>query len=401
MSIHRRLVALFCGSQFISLISGEIYMVSVIWMSSSLAGKNAGYIPAMMATALLMGSMSGGILPRRWNNQDVMHGANIVRAGLIALFVVEAHIYGVSLLLLIITSALVAAATALYDPALQGLIPRIVSSPAERHTLNSLLDATKQTARILGPSIVAIGSVAVGISSFFVMSAIGFLVSAAGLRAFSEYSEGELNRPTPTLGELNFGSGIRAILSKWHMTYAVVADFVGNIGWSMGVLLGMALLYQESSHTPLFSYGLMMTSMGVGSLVSNIILARFYPKNPPIWIVTSRLIFGFGVVLLSYSTSNIYVVVVSVLMSFNGPFHRLALLNIIQSEFSGATIPAVYRLQMISMSGGLLVGYVTSPVMFATFGVHRSIFLSGLLSLSLGLLGVISIAIRRRSHIRN
>lgn len=327
-----------------------------------------------------------------------MQAANVIRGALITAFVVGSFAYGASLPLLLLVSSLVAVASAVYDPALQGLIPSIVSSPSERHTLNSLLDATKQTARILGPSIVAVGSMVVGIGAFFITSASGFLLSAAGLRLFAHASKGELSGEAAASDRVSLLSGIEAVFSKRRMIYAVVADFLGNIGWSMGVMLGMALLYQTSSQAPLLSYSLMMTAMGIGSLVSNIILTRFYPHSPIVWLITSRFLFGVGVIMLPYSTSGIYVVLVSIMTSFNGPFHRLALLNIIQSEFSGAVIPAVYRFQMIAMSGGLLIGYLASPFMFSTLGVQASVVSSGVLSLGLGCLGAGALVMGKRNR---
>jgi MFS family permease len=151
----RRIASLW-GAQLLSGTGAEFYMVAVIWIASSLIGREAGYVSAMQAGALLVGSLFGGIVTDRWRYSTTMIGVSIVRATLL-LTLSCATAYGfMSLPLLVITAGLIALATAVYDPALQATLPVLAPEPAKWHAVNGLFDATRRIARIAGPSLIAL-----------------------------------------------------------------------------------------------------------------------------------------------------------------------------------------------------------------------------------------------------
>ena len=324
----RRIAALW-GAQLLSATGAEFYMVAVIWIASSLIGRDAGYISALQAAALLTGSLFGGILTDHWPHRTTMIGVSLIRAFLLLLLAVTTAFGVMSLPLLAITAGLIALATAVYNPALQATLPVLAPEPATRHTVNGLFDATRRMARILGPSLIALINGLVPIGQFFTITATGFLVSVfgvwRGLRG-ADIPAPATGRGVSAVKDAVVG-GALAMRGHAVMYYGLAADFMGNVTWSMGVLLGMALYLRATSPTPLTDYGLMMTAYGFGNLAANLVLASRHPKHPLLWLVTSKLTFGLGVLLMPLAPDRAWLMTFAALAAVNGPFENLALLE--------------------------------------------------------------------------
>lgn len=388
-------VGLLWGAQLLSATGAEFYMVAVIWIASGLIGGDAGYVSALQSSALLAGSLFAGVLTDRWRHATTMVGASLFRAALLLLLAAASGFGFMSLPLLAVIAGFVALATSVYDPALQATLPVLAPGTAVRHAVNGLFDATRRMARILGPSLIALVNGLVPIGQFFAITAGAFLVSAFGVKAALR----DLEVPAPEQHR-GWASAIDAVIggarAVWHhrlMHFGLAADFIGNVTWSMGVLLGMALYLRASSPDPLTAYGLMMSAYGAGNLAANLVLAGFTPRRPLLWLVMSKLTFGLGVLLMPFAPNIAALMACAALAAVNGPFENLALLHIIQHDFPPQRIAQVYRLQMCAVFGGSLAGYLAAPTLFAAFGLTPVIATLGAITLATGLVGLV---LRRR-----
>jgi MFS transporter, DHA3 family, macrolide efflux protein len=148
----------------------------------------------------------------------------------------------------------------------------------------------------------------------------------------------------------------------------------------------------------------MMTAYGVGNLAANVVLAGRHPKRPLLWLVASKLTFGFGVLLMPFAPDRTWLMAFAALAAVNGPFENLALLHIIQHDFPPQRIAQVYRLQMCSVFGGLLIGYLVAPSLFGLFGLGATIMIIGAVTLATGIVGLglaWLLASRQRSNVRS
>jgi MFS family permease len=385
-----RRIAFLWSAQLLSATAAEFYMVAVIWIASSLIGRDAGYVSALQAAALLVGSLFGGIVTDRWKHGSTMIGVSLVRAALLLVLSGAAALGFMNLPLLALIAGLVALATATYDPALQATIPVLAPDSAKRHAVNGLFDATRRMARILGPSLIALVNGLVPIGQFFTITAGGFVLAAVTVRAGLKGAA--IPGPSPGTGlpavvDAVVG-GLRAVRRHEVMHFGLLADFIGNVTWSMGILLGMALYLRETSTDPLTDYGLMMSAYGIGNLAANLALAGRHPTRPILWLVISKVAFGTGVLLLPFAPDREWLMAFAALAAINGPFENLALLHIIQHDFP-QRIAQVYRLQMCAVFGGLLVGYLGGPSLFGAFGIGPIISAVGAATLLTGLFGLV------------
>jgi DHA3 family macrolide efflux protein-like MFS transporter len=382
-------IASLWGAQLLSATGAEFYMVAVIWIASSLIGREAGYISGMQAAALFVGSLFGGIVTDRWRHSATMIAVSLIRAILLLVLSLASAFDAMSLPLLAITAGCVALATAVYDPALQASLPILAPEPAKRHAVNGLFDATRRMARIIGPSLIALVNGLVPIGQFFTITAAAFMLSALGVNRGLK----GMNIPAPATGRGSaaldaVSGGALAVRRHRLMYYALFADFVGSAAWSMGLLLGMALYLRATSASSLTDYGLMMTAYGIGNLAANIVLAGRCPKRPLLWLVTAKLTFGLGVMLMPFAPDRIWLMAFAAFAAVNGPFEHLAQLHITQHDFPLQQIAQVYRLQICAASGGLLVGYLAAPSLFALLGIGATITMIGSVTLITGVIGL-------------
>jgi MFS family permease len=388
--LAERRIALLWGSQLFSATGAEFYMVAVVWIATSLIGRDAGYISALQAGALLIGSLFGGVLTDRWRFKTTMIATSLIRALLLVVLSAAGMLGLMSLPLLAIVAGLVALATSAYDPALQGTLPVLAPEPRLRHAVNGLFDATRRMARILGPSLIALVNGIVPIGQFFTITAAGFLLAAIGVgRSLKgvEIPPTSTGRGFAAVRDALSG-GLRATRGHAVMRYGLIADLVGNIAWSMGFLLGMALYLRATSADPLTDYSLMMTAYGLGNLGANLVLVSLRPQRPALWLVGSKLIFGAGVMLLPFAPDRAWLMAFAAFAAINGPLENLALLHIMQHDFPPQRLSQVYRLQMCAVFAGSLIGYLAAPSLFGQFGVGVMITAVGAATFAMGILGL-------------
>ena len=70
-----------------------------------------------------------------------------------------------------------------FSPALQSTIPTLVRDRGAQQAINGLFDATYRIARLVGPMVAALLHLFLPVIHFLTATALGFLVSAAALRA--------------------------------------------------------------------------------------------------------------------------------------------------------------------------------------------------------------------------
>ena len=395
--LRSRAVVLVWTSQILAATGTEFYMVAVIWIATSMIGRDAGYVSALISGTLLFGSLFGGILTDRWRAGTTMVAASLARAVVLGAFAAAALAGSLSLLLLGGLAILVSLASALFEPALQSAIPVLAADPDERHAANSLFDATRRVARILGPSLIALVGTAVPIGDFFIVTAGAFLVSAAcvaaGLRRIELPPREPVHGVAGVLDSLT--GGWHAVRTHPVMAYGLFASFVGNIGWGLVIVLGLVLHLRATVAEPLAAYGLAMTAYGVGNVLASVVLAGQRPR-PVAWIVLAKLMFGTGVALMPFAGGQATLMLCAFFAAFNGPLENLSLFHMIQNDFPAQRLAQVFRLMMAMVFSGGLVAYLAAPTLYAAFGVERTMTGIGLVIVAVGLAGL-PLALRRGS----
>jgi hypothetical protein len=388
--VHRPIALLWTG-QVLAATGAEFYAVAVVWVAADFIGNDAGYLSALQAGGLLVGSLFGGVVTDRWRHGTTMITADLMRAALVLGLSIASLFHVMSLPLLVAMAGSVSLLTAGFDPSLQASLPSLAEDPILRHATTGLFDATKRMARIMGPSLIALVNGILPTGQFFTVTAATFLLSALAVHAVRRRLPADAPHRTETGVAAIIDSiigGFRAVRGHPVVIYGLLSNLVGNATWAMGFLLGMVLYLRETDPEPLTTYGLMMTSYGVGNMVSNLILASMPPGRPAARIVASRVIFGTGILLMPLVHGRFWLMAVSAFAALNGPLGDLSMLHLLQTCFPPHRLAQVYRMQMCVIFTGMLLAYLAAPTLFATVGLGQTIVASGAASALSGVLGL-------------
>ncbi|XUX72571.1 MFS transporter (plasmid) [Agrobacterium sp. rho-13.3] len=387
--------ALWAGQAFAA-IGAEFYSVALVWTAADILATQAGYISAVHAGVILVGAFLSGYWADLCRRSTAMVAADVLRAGT-ALFLGAAYGLGaINAGVLIGAAALVALATAVFDPALQASIPALIKEPQLRHQANSLFDATKRMARILSPvAIAAVASIAPK-SYLFAITGLAFLGSLTMTLKVRPALDAD---GSPAFAAPGLVAGMRLVLAERLVIASLAGLVVSNFTWGLGMLLGMALFLRQTSPTPLGDYGLIMAAYGVGNLATNLWLASQTPQRPAVWLIVSKLTFGIGICLLPFADSLATAMIIAAFAATNGPLENLAVLHLVQSRFPLDRLRYVFRIVLGATFGGLFIAYAASPVLFALYGLRPMIVAAGALSLGAGVLGLVAYATVRHRQL--
>src|SRR5471032_1118622 len=150
-------MALLWGGLSLSALGDQLYAVALTWIAVGVLGSSAGYLSALQALVVLLAVLGIGRWADRWDQQRSMVVADLSRA-CVLLAVVAAGLAtgGPSAVQLIVAIVVLAIGQAVFQPALQAVLPTLVTDPRRLPAANGLLDATDRSARLLGPGLVAL-----------------------------------------------------------------------------------------------------------------------------------------------------------------------------------------------------------------------------------------------------
>ena len=137
----RTILTLWAG-QALSDAGSELYRLGAIWLAVGMAGADAAWLPIAQSAAMLAVALGAGALIDGLSSRKVMIWADLIRAAVTAAVVVAAFTIGLSLPLLIAAGVVLSGVQAVFDPALQAVVPRLMPDPHRLRALNGLFDVT-------------------------------------------------------------------------------------------------------------------------------------------------------------------------------------------------------------------------------------------------------------------
>ena len=292
-------VALLWGGLSLSAIGDQLYGVALTWIATGVFGVAAGYLSALQAlTILVVALLSGGWADRR-DQLRFMLAADLGRAAILGVLVSiwlgtgSPNAFGLAM-----TVAALAVGQALFQPALQSMLPVLVADTTLLPAANGLFDGTDRSARLLGPGILALLAGTVPVVHFLSIDALSFLLSATALCVILRvYAPRTAPRPA-TAGGKGIGGilrGVRAMLRHPLLGYVLATAGPLNGTWYAVFFLGLPLLLKRQAVSGLGTYGLLISVYGATNLLSNIVCgSRQLPQRPQFQMFASSLLVGSG-----------------------------------------------------------------------------------------------------------
>ncbi len=172
------------SGETVSLLGDQFHFVALAWLALQLTGSGLALGTVLMTAAIprAVFMLIGGAFSDRLSPRNLMLASNAVRAvvvGIVAILVITGN---AQLWQLYILAAIFGLVDAFFYPALNTMVPMMVSQ-ARLPAANALMQGTQQLTGLLGPAIAGLVIAAVQTGPAFAVDAVSFAVAAVVLVA--------------------------------------------------------------------------------------------------------------------------------------------------------------------------------------------------------------------------
>ena len=368
----RTILTLWAG-QALSDAGSELYRLGAIWLAVGMAGADAAWLPIAQSAAMLAVALGAGAVIDGLSSRKVMVWADLIRAAVTAAVVVAAFTIGLSLPLLIAAGVVLSGVQAVFDPALQAVVPRLMPDPHRLRALNGLFDVTGRLAIIAGSALgAAIASVAPAIHLLSANSA-SFLASAGSIAAAGHRFDGETSvtaRAATVVQRLARGwttargtEGARTLLAITAVSYATRALAIG-----LGLPL---LLHQGGVAGGLPTLALVMGAMAVGDGATNLITVTWRIRDGWRFLFLGYVLRGLGLAAIGAAAlaapaalAPLAMAAGGLVLGVGGSIAFLQMMPFFQTRMDFADVTAVFRLRYAILAAATMAGALLGPLVF-------------------------------------
>ena len=236
------------AGQALSDAGSELYRLGAIWLAVGMAGADAAWLPIAQSAAMLAFALGAGAVVDGLSARKVMIWADLIRAAVTAAVVVAAFTIGLSMPLLIAAGVVLAGIQAVFDPALQAVVPRLMPDPHRLRALNGLFDVTGRLAVIAGSALGAVIAAVAPTIHLLTANSASFLASAGSIAAAGHRFDGDATAAaTPATLRQRLARGWRAARATPGARTILATAGVSYATRALGVALGLPLLLAQGS----------------------------------------------------------------------------------------------------------------------------------------------------------
>jgi MFS family permease len=279
---------LFVG-QALSVIGDRITPVALAFAVLELGtATDLGIIFAAGALPFALFAVAAGVLADRVGRREVMLVSDVVRA-IVQAFTASILLTGVAeVWMLIVLSAIYGTGSALFSPALNGLIPQTVDA-RDLQPANALLALTRSAANVVGPAIAGVIVALVGSGEAIALDAATFVVSALCLvrmRVRPMPAGASDDRHDRFLQQLR--AGWHEVRSRTWLRRGLVAMSAYHVFVLPSVfVLGPVLADRQLDGAS--SWAIIVAAFGIGTIAGNTVALRV-PIRRPILMAAAALV---------------------------------------------------------------------------------------------------------------
>lgn len=380
----RNFRALWLG-QLVSVIGDAFHDIAIpilVFQRTGTATSVAIVVLCQWLPMLVVGPL-GGILADRRDRRRIMLLTDLLRAGLVLFVPFAPKVAVIYLITFLLNSC-----DQLFQPSLFGLVPRLVGRK-QLLDANALSLSTRTAADVGGPGLAGLMLSWLGLRAAFFINALSFTFSAAMIAKINPSLENSGTKKRLGLREMgeDFRTGWRFIKTNkpvlFSTTLFMVIQFFGMPSGTLGAVLLMGPLQVDAA-----GLGFVSSAFGLGKLLGSIFAPDLDRRfNRAAVIVNSTLISGLLTCLLATSPSLLYFMVVSGGTAFLGGVTSTLNPTIRQENTPNHLLGRVAGLYGAASMSLALISIGLSGPAADFFGVRNVLFVSGIGSTVVGLLG--------------
>ncbi len=350
--------------------------------SAAHASTALGITTGLQFLPILLLSPYAGLIADRMDKRRLLQ---LTQAwmGITSLGLAAVAITGIAQPWMVFVSALLLGTGAAFDaPARQAFVSEMVG-PDDLTNAVSLNSATFNLARLVGPAlsgvlIAALGSGVEATGWVIALNGISFLAVIGALQLMRPWELTPIERPPRTKGMIR--DGVRYVRDRPVLKMVLIAGFfAGTFG--MNFQMTSALMATQVFGKGASEYGLLGTTLALGSLTGALVGARRTSRPRPRLVITAGLAFGAIEVVLGLMPTYLTFALLTPLLGFS----LLTMLNAANTTVQLSTAPEmrgrVMALYMTVIMGGTPIGSPVVGWVGATFGARWMLIGGGLMSL--------------------
>ncbi|MEU3059777.1 MFS transporter [Streptomyces subrutilus] len=266
---------LFFTARSTSLLADGMLMVSLTTavLGAGYGASGVGYALAAWMTPIVLLVLFGGVLADRFTPQVMMVGADVVR--MVAMCALAALLVGddVRLWQIMALLALSGAATAMFQPGLASMVPRVAE---DIQRANALLRISEAICTLLGPGLAGLLVAYWSVAGSFLVIAAAYALSALGLAPLRALGTARDDSDEPMS---------RRLITGWHefrsraWLWGVISVWAlyGLFVFGPALPLGAALLTEQHGAS---GYGWIASADGAGTIIGGLLGMRVRPRRP-------------------------------------------------------------------------------------------------------------------------
>ena len=374
-SLRNRNFRIFFTAQIISVTGTWMQSIGQMWLVLHLTGSGLalGVTAALQFTPMLLFGTWGGLLADRVDKRKLLMVTQTA-AGIEAFLLAGLTLGGIIQLWMVYGLAFTLGMITVFDnPARQSFVTEMVT---RKQLINAvgLNSAVFTGARVIGPAIAGVLIAAVGTGWCFLFNGVSYFPVVFGLFMMRP---GELNRGLPVArarGQIR--AGIRYAWERPELRFPLLLMLVvGTLAFNFSIVLPLMAEFVFKSGASTF--GLLMSSMGVGAFVGALVSAA---RAKPTHRLLALAGVGFGILLTGAAVAPnlpieliVLVPLGAAMITFQATANSLLQLNS-DATYRGRVM-ALYVIVFLGSTpiGGPVVGWVAQE-----FGARAGLGLGGL-----------------------
>lgn len=359
-SLRIRNYRLYFFAQIISTSGLWVQTVAENWLVVQLGGSGLmlGITTAMQFTPLLLLSVYGGVLVDRWNKHILLMFTQISSSILALILGILALTGNIQIWMIWIIAFLLGCVNALDTPGRQ-VFTRELAGPENLTNAIALNTSVSNSARVINPVIGAILISKLGIGACFIINACSYIAVIVALLLIDKNQLQIENEITRKPGQVKEG-----LLHIWNQpslrTTLLIMFLTATFGLNFQVLLPLftSQTFQQSGDW----YGLLMSSLGIGSVIGSLLVASW--KDPTVKrIAFLSLLFGITIFAVAFSPTLHAAFVLVGLMGLGSSLFLTACSGCLQlnaGEGMSGRVMAMYYVAFLGTApiGGTAVGWI-------------------------------------------
>lgn len=388
----------------LSAIGSELFRVGAIWLAAEMAGANASLMVTAQAAAMLAVSLLAGPLIEMVPRRTFLVVGEIVSAVGAGLVVLAGLTWGLSLPMLVASSAALSAIGVMARPVFLSSLPLV--APGKLREVNGLFDSSVRIAQAAGPFLAALALKVMAPIHLLSVNAVTFLASALAVALVGRRLEaGKHTRAAAPGGVLRrLARGAHAASACPGVWSVLIATGVRGGGYALGYTVAVPLLFVQGD---IGLAGLAIV-MGVGAtteIISTPLLVLTRPHRPLrrlfqgyVMIGASLALMGAAAIALADAPTAWLVAGLAAAAALVGVGNSIATLQIttfFASRLSSDDYAAVLRLRMVTIIGSMMLATAAGPWILRALGPAHTILACGVVATIAGLAGLLGGPARR------